>query len=298
MWGSQDDAMPVAVIDVGSNTVRLLVVERGETLFTVREPIGLGAAVEQDGRIPPAKLDETADVVSAFAAAARDAGAERLEILITSPGRQAANGEDLLELLALAAAAPARIVSAQEEGRLAFVGALAGADLPARRSVAVIDVGGGSAQVVVGARVRGPEWISSLDIGSLRLTTRMLGDDPPGRAAVARARAEIEQMLDGVDIPTPQSGIAVGGSARSLRRIVGSRLDANSLAEATSLLAETSQKDLIARFELPPHRARTLAAGAVIFSALQDRLGTSLKVSRTGLREGALLELAARKLAA
>lgn len=291
--------MPVAVIDVGSNTVRLLVLQDGETLFTVREPIGLGAAVEELGRIPHDKLDQAADVVSAFAASAREAGAKQLEVLITSPGRQAANGEELLEQLALAANAPARILGAQEEGRLAFVGALAGTSGSMRRRVAVVDVGGGSAQVVIGSRATGPVWLRSLDIGSLRLTKRMLSNDPPGRSALDDARAEVERMLDGFDPPATQSGIAVGGSARALRRIVGnSRLDRDALDGAVRTLAGLSQAELIAQFELPPHRARTLAAGAVILAAIQGRVGTPLKVSRTGLREGALAELAERRAAA
>jgi exopolyphosphatase/guanosine-5'-triphosphate,3'-diphosphate pyrophosphatase len=291
--------MPVAVIDVGSNTVRLLVLQDGETLFTVREPIGLGAAVEELGRIPHDKLEQCADVVSAFAASAREAGAKQLEVLITSPGRQAANGEELLEQLALAANAPARILGAQEEGRLAFVGALAGASGLARRRIAVVDVGGGSAQVVIGTRATGPVWLRSLDIGSLRLTKRMLPNDPPGRSALDDARAEVERMLEGFDPPATQAGIAVGGSARALRRITGgSRLDHDALDGAIRTLADISQAELIARFELPPHRARTLAAGTVILAAIQARVGTPLKVSRTGLREGALHELAARREAA
>jgi exopolyphosphatase/guanosine-5'-triphosphate,3'-diphosphate pyrophosphatase len=290
--------MPVAVIDVGSNTVRLLVVQDGETLFTVREPIGLGATVEEFGRIPHDKLNQAADVVSAFAASAREAGANQLEVLITSPGRQAANGEELLELLALAANAPARILGAQEEGRLAFVGALTGNSGSIRRRVVVVDVGGGSAQAVIGSRTTGPVWLRSLDIGSLRLTKRMLSGDPPGRAALAAARVEVDRLLDGFDPPSTQVGIAVGGSARALRRIVGTRLDPDSLDEAVRTLADASQANLVSRFELPPHRARTLAAGTVILAAIQARLGTPLKVSRTGLREGALLELAERRAAA
>lgn len=290
--------MPVGVIDVGSNTVRLLVLQDGETLFTVREPIGLGATVEELGRIPHDKLNQTADVVSAFAASAREAGASQLEVLITSPGRQAANGEELLELLALAANAPARILGAQEEGRLAFVGALAGTSGSMRRRVVVVDVGGGSAQVVIGSRTTGPVWVRSLDIGSLRLTKRMFTNDPPGRAALDAARVEVDRMLDGFEPPPTQVGIAVGGSARALRRIIGNRLDRDELDDAARTLADVSQAELISRFELPPHRARTLAAGTVILAAIQVRLGTSLKVSRTGLREGALLELAARRAAA
>jgi len=298
MWSRHHDRVSVGVIDVGSNTVRLLVVGDGRQLLTVREPLGLGAAVEQLGFIPSEKLEESADVVEAFAELAREAGADDLEVLITSPGRQAANGDDLLDLLALAARAPARVLSASEEGRLAFTGALMGANGLARRRVAVVDVGGGSAQVAVGTRSTGPTWIRSLDLGSLRLTRRSLDGDPPGRDALRAARDEVERLLDGFDPPEPQAALAVGGTARSLRRLVGSRLGRDELAEAIDLLAETPQRTLIERHELPPHRALTIAAGATIFAALQERLRTPLKVSRTGLREGALALLAERRAAA
>jgi exopolyphosphatase/guanosine-5'-triphosphate,3'-diphosphate pyrophosphatase len=298
MWRRHHDQMPVGVIDVGSNTVRLLVVGGGRQLLTVRDAIGLGAVVEQSGAIPPAKLAETADVVAGFAEQARRIGVERLEVLITSPGRQAENGHDLLDAVAVAARAPARIVSAGEEGRLAFVGALAGTSGLMRRRVAVVDVGGGSAQVAIGTRATGPTWIHSLDIGSLRLSRRCLPDDPPGAGALAAARAEVEQLLESFDPPEPQAALAVGGTARTLRRLVGGRLGKDELAGALELLADTSQRQLVERHDLPPHRARTIAAGAVIFSALQARLNTPLKVSRTGLREGALTELAERRAAA
>ncbi|HEV2592475.1 MAG TPA: hypothetical protein VGU02_11335 [Gaiellaceae bacterium] len=290
--------MPVGVIDVGSNTVRLLVLGGGRQLLTVREALGLGAVVEQYGVIPFEKLAETTDVVEQFAALARQSGAESLEVLITSPGRQATNGADLLDAVAVAARAPARILSASEEGRLAFVGALAGTSGLTRRRVVVIDVGGGSAQVAIGTRASGPTWIRSLDIGSLRLSRRCLPDDPPGAESLAIARAEVERLLESFDPPEPQAALAVGGTARTLRRLVGGRLGKEELEGALELLATTSQRQLIERHDLPPHRARTIAAGAVIFSALQARLDTPLKVARTGLREGALAELAERRAAA
>lgn len=298
MWHRHHDRVPVGVIDVGSNTVRLLVVGGGRQLLTVREAISLGAVVEQSGAIPPAKLAETADVVAGFAEQARRIGVDRLEVMITSPGRQAENGHDLLDAVAVAARAPARVLSANEEGRLAFVGALAGTSGLMRRRVAVVDVGGGSAQVAIGTRGTGPTWIRSLDIGSLRLSRRCLPDDPPGAAALAEARAEVERLLEDFDAPEPQAALAVGGTARTLRRLVGGRLGKDELAGALDLLASTSQKQLVERHDLPPHRARTIAAGAVIFSALQERLSTPFKVSRTGLREGALSELAERRAAA
>jgi exopolyphosphatase/guanosine-5'-triphosphate,3'-diphosphate pyrophosphatase len=298
MWGRQHGRVPVGVVDVGSNTVRLLVVGGGRTLLTQREALGLGAAVEHAGRIPPEKLEETATVVAAFAEIARREGVDELEVIVTSPGRQAANGEELLEVLATAARAPVRLVSGAEEGRLAFLGALAGTPGLARRRVAVVDVGGGSAQVAVGTRRSGAVWLRSLDLGSLRLTSRLLPGDPPGREAIAAAKTEVARYLDDFDPPEPQAALAVGGTARALRRIAGARLGADELSEVLELLARTPAAELIERFDLPPHRACTITAGTVILQAVQQRLRTPLKVSRTGLREGALAELAGRRAAA
>ena len=143
--------MPVGVIDVGSNTVRLKVAHDGEELVSDREMLRLGAEVEEHGRISEPKLAETIDVVRRFAHLAREHGATELDILITSPGRQAENGDGLRDALALAGACDARVLSSVDEGLLAFTGALSVSTQPAGRLVAVVDVGGGSAQVVVGS---------------------------------------------------------------------------------------------------------------------------------------------------
>lgn len=299
MWGRHHAGMPVGVIDVGSNTVRVLVARGGRELMTRREMLRLGAEVERHGRITDAKLAETAEVVASFAERARDAGAGALEILITSPGRQAENGADLLDVLAQAGKCDARILSAHEEGLLAFKGALAVATPPARRRVAVVDVGGGSAQIVVGSRRDGATWARSIDIGSQRLTSRLLGDDPPRPDAVAAARAEVDRYLADVDPPRPRAAYVVGGSARALKRLVGSsRLERDELDEAIELLATTSCEELVGEHGVDPDRVRTMAAGAVILAGIQQCLDAPLKVVRAGLRDGALLELEARRAAA
>jgi exopolyphosphatase/guanosine-5'-triphosphate,3'-diphosphate pyrophosphatase len=298
MWHRHHGVVPVGVIDVGSNTVRLKVAHGGEELVSVREMLRLGAEVEEHGVISAPKLAETAEVVRRFSDLARSYGATDLEVLITSPGRQAANGEELLDTLARAGACRARILSSVEEGLLAFNGALSVASPPSRRLVAVVDVGGGSAQVVVGSRHDGPVWARSIDIGSQRLTSRLLRDDPPGIDAIAAASAEVARYLKGFDAPTPRMTFAVGGSARALRRLAGGRLSATELTAVTSLLATTSSRRLIDEHGVDPERVRTMAAGAVILSAIQQRLGPPLKIVRAGLREGALLELAARRAAA
>jgi exopolyphosphatase/guanosine-5'-triphosphate,3'-diphosphate pyrophosphatase len=290
--------VPVGVIDVGSNTVRVKVARDGEEVVSVREMLRLGAEVEKYGRISEAKLAETVEVVRRYADLARAEGARELEVLITSPGRQAENGAELLEALRDAGRCGARILTSVEEGVLAFNGALSVAAPPAGRLVAVVDVGGGSAQVVVGSRRQGAVWARSIDIGSQRLTSRLLGGDPPGLEALAAARAEVERYLEDFDAPAPRTTLAVGGSARAIKRLAGSRLGADELERVAELLGTTSSADLIGKHGVDPDRVRTMAAGTLILSELQRRLGTPLKVVRAGLREGALLELSERRAAA
>ncbi len=290
--------MPVGVIDVGSNTVRLLLARHGSPVLNLREPLGLGECVERLGRIPDAKLADAGLIVAKFVDAAWAEGATQLEVLITSPGRQAANGDQLLAVIRAASSAPARTLSAEEEGRLAFAGALAATGGAPNRPVAVVDVGGGSAQVAAGTRRSGAHWLRSIDLGSRRLTSRLLSDDPPGAAAIAAARAEVESSLNDFLPPATRAVLAVGGSARALRRIVGGRLGADELAEATAILSVTSHRELVERYDLNPERATTLAGGAVIISVLQQHLGTPMKVVRAGLRDGAVLQLEERRAAA
>jgi exopolyphosphatase/guanosine-5'-triphosphate,3'-diphosphate pyrophosphatase len=288
----------VGVIDVGSNTVRLVVADGDRQILSRREMLHLGADVELHGSIPREKLAAVARLVGSYAEAARVAGAVDIAVLITSPGRQAENGNELLDAIRAAGDCPTRILGAAEEARLGFAGAIEVAGPPTRRLVAVVDVGGGSAQVVVGTRRGGPEWLRSIDLGSQRLTSRLLDTDPPGRKAISAARAEAAGYLDEFDPPEPRLAFAVGGSARALKRIVGGRLSRDDLERVLALLAETPASDLVQRFGIGPERVGTLAAGAVILTELQSHLATPLRVVRGGVREGALLALTERRAAA
>jgi exopolyphosphatase/guanosine-5'-triphosphate,3'-diphosphate pyrophosphatase len=288
--------MKVAVVDVGSNTVRMLVAGGArdglEPLLERKARIGLGADVERRGKISRGKLEATADHVRACTRVARDAGCSVLEVVVASPGRQAGNAEVLVRKLARAARAPVRVLSAEEEGRYAFDGAL-GSDpsLALREPVGICDVGGGSLQVAVGQRGHPPAWVRSFDLGSLRLTTRMLPDDPPSRAQLAAARAEAAGALEGFAPPLPATALAVGGSARALRRLVGPTLGHDDLRTALRLLRKRRSRAIAAEFGIDAGRARTLAAGAAIFAELQLRLGLPLQVVPGGLREGVVLAL-------
>jgi exopolyphosphatase / guanosine-5'-triphosphate,3'-diphosphate pyrophosphatase len=293
--------MRVAIVDVGSNTVRLLVASRSshrvEPLREERAYLGLGAVVESEGHVPEEKIAHAANVARGFARIARSLDAENVEVIVTAPGRLSENGDVLVAALACSTGWRVRILSADEEGRLAFAGALARAgDLPG--SVAVCDVGGGSTEILVGTGTAGPVWGRSFDLGSIRLTQRFFADDPPDKRSVAALRAEVERQLTGIVPPLPQAALATGGSARALRKLVGRTLGDEELAEAVRMLRRRPAARIAARFELDPLRAHTLAAGAVVLAEAQRRLAVPFQVARGGVREGAALELLAEAAAA
>jgi len=175
---------------------------------------------------------------------------------------------------------------------------VAGFDDELPETVAVCDVGGGSTEIVVGTVQRGPAWFRSVDLGCVRLTERFLPDDPPGKSAVARAAEEAERLFDGMVPPLPQAALAAGGTARALRKLVGPELGAAELETAARRAAKRSSRELAKAYGIDWSRARTLAAGAVLLAAVQRRLSVPLVVARTGLREGAVLELFSEQRAA
>ena len=288
----------VGVVDVGSNTVRLLVAARRsgslETLAEDREYLQLGEEIERLGWISESKLRETIECVRRFGARASDFGVNQLDVVVTAPGRRAANADELVHALAEGANARVRVLSAEEEGLFAFEGVVAGLkQIP--ESVAVCDSGGGSTELVVGVAGE-PHWVRSVDVGSLTVRS-LLTEDPPGRRAVDAARLHVRERLDGIAPPIPKSAYATGGTARALRRVVGRTLDAQGFDDAIGRLAKRSAREVAAKYELDERRAWTLLGGAIVLAEMQLRLGIPLEVSRTGMREGvaavAFSELAA-----
>jgi exopolyphosphatase/guanosine-5'-triphosphate,3'-diphosphate pyrophosphatase len=287
--------MRVGVIDVGANTARLLVADiqggRSTAVLETRTPVRLGEEIERSGVVSARKIDEVAAAVEHAVDTAWEAGADDLAVLVTSPGRQSANGKELARAVARRCDVRVRRLTAAEEARLAYLGALSSTSVAAS-SVAVCDVGGGSAQIAVGPPLRAPAWIRSVDIGSLRLTRRFFEADPPRRRELSTARASLDVLLAEIAPPPVAAALATGGTARALQKLVGRRLGPGELAEALEIVSRRKAKDVERAFAVPHWRARLLPAGAVILSALQERLAVELRVARSGLREGAALELA------
>jgi exopolyphosphatase / guanosine-5'-triphosphate,3'-diphosphate pyrophosphatase len=285
--------MNVAVIDVGSNTVRLLVARRSENGVACvtggKCVVGLGADIERLGSVSAAKMTEAAECLRGLAEIARAVGSLALDVVVASPGRQAENSDLLVHTLSRAAGVPVRVLSRDEEARLAFDGALAASR--STGSVAVVDVGGGSTQIAVGTVSGGPAWLTSVDIGSLRLSARVACSDPPRKSELAALRAEAADALASVTPPLPKEAIAVGGTARALRRLVGRSLGPDELAQAQRLLRSAPAEAIADRYDVDLSRVRTLPGGAAILTQAQQLLGVPLEVGRGGLREGVALEL-------
>jgi exopolyphosphatase/guanosine-5'-triphosphate,3'-diphosphate pyrophosphatase len=283
----------VAVIDVGSNTIRLLVGTRvgGELTAVARgkRVVGLGRDVEQLGAISAPKLAEAAECVCDFVDDARAAGSALVDVVVASPGRQARNADQLVRLISRASGAQVRVLEQEEEARLAFEGALE--DLTGGGAVAVCDVGGGSAQIAVGTIDAGPAWLRSIDLGSLRLSARVPHGDPPKKSDQAALRAEARAAVSGLKPPLPSRAVAVGGSARALRKLVGRTLGPGDLDEAMGQLRRVPAEELAERYDIDVWRARALPAGTAIVAEFESMLQVPLEVGKAGLREGVLLRL-------
>jgi exopolyphosphatase / guanosine-5'-triphosphate,3'-diphosphate pyrophosphatase len=293
--------MDVAIVDIGSNTARLLVASvdaRGGVTQLRRERhyLRLGDDVHELGRIGAAKLSESGEVARRFARIARKSRVERLETIVTAPGRQATNGDELVRVLADATGAPVVILTGEDEGRLAWEGAVARMDDPPE-IVAVADLGGGSCELAVGTPALGPAWIRSLDLGALRVTRVYLGGDPPPAERVARARAEIREQLSTFDPPLPDATLVVGGTARAIGRIAGKRFGAPELDELAATLESVPAETVTESHGITSERAHTLLGGTLVLDELARRLETDLEVGRGGLREGAALALARHQAA-
>jgi exopolyphosphatase/guanosine-5'-triphosphate,3'-diphosphate pyrophosphatase len=283
-------------LDIGSNTARLLVADVGDdgsiaAVDEQRSYLRLGAEIERRGNVGRKKIAEAASVAGTFARHAESLGVERMGVIVTAPGRQGDSSAALVNALSAATGVRARVLAADEEGRLAYEGAIARAEsLP--EVIGVVDVGGGSTEIAVGTPLLGPAWVRSIDIGSLRLTRQHLAQDPPGRRAVGTARATVRAALDELRPPTPDIAFAIGGSARAIAKTTGSTLNAGDLDDLANLLARRPAERVLRPLGIDAARAETVLAGAVLLGETARLLGRPLQLARGGVREGAALELA------
>jgi exopolyphosphatase/guanosine-5'-triphosphate,3'-diphosphate pyrophosphatase len=283
-----------ACIDIGSNTTRLLVAEcDADQLLEVHQERAftrIGRGLLQDGSIGPAKIAEVAETVARQHRLAVELGSEHVYAVATAAIRHAANGMALAAAVEAASGLAVRILTGEEEARLAFVGAARTLERTPAGTLGVVDVGGGSSELVVGTAPDRVTWWTSFGLGSGDLADQHLHSDPPSSAELSELRGAVARELEGLSTPRPGEAVAVGGSAASLRRLAGPTLDADAFERVLKLLAAEPRSEIARRFALDRERVRLLPAGLVILQAASELFGAALEIGRGGIREGVLLE--------
>ncbi len=293
---------PRAVIDVGSNTIHLLVgkVEDGAVMPITGEKVSarLGSGVDKSGRIEDSRIPIAAEAITLFARLAAMHGAFEPAVLATSAVRDAENGPELIEEVRERTGLKMRLISGYEEALLGFRGAVSalGPDFsPA--SALVVDLGGGSAQLILGDAINGPRKQVSLPLGSNRTTERFMKHDPPKSSELEALREAVPGMLPDWQVNEGTAVVAIGGSARAVLKLKSNPLTVERLVK---LAAELSRKPsaVLAREEgLAPERARVLPAAIITLAAVLEHVGgEQLTVARGGIREGAILTMAEEAL--
>jgi len=286
--------MLCAAIDIGSNTTRLLVAEpvdgQLKKVMEQRAYTRINKAIRDSRAIPEEKAAEVAEVVATQVRLARELGAETIRAVATAAVREASNGQSVAGEIGAAAGVPVDILSDDEEGRLSFIGATKTLGHPVEGLVGVVDVGGGSTEIILGTVPGGVKEVRSWRVGSGVLADELIASDPPSAAEIRKIRDRIDDLFTGVEVEQPVQAVAVGGSATSLRRLVGAVLEYETLERGIRVLCGDPAADVARRFELDPERVRILATGVLLLEKLSELLGQPLQIGKGGLREGVILD--------
>jgi exopolyphosphatase / guanosine-5'-triphosphate,3'-diphosphate pyrophosphatase len=307
--------MRLAAMDVGTNSTRLLVadVDGGRVVAEHdRETIitRLGKGLDRTGRLDPAALRRTLDVLAGYAATCRRLGVQHRRVVATSATRDAGNRQEFLDGVRALLGVGAEVLSGREEAATAYRGATH--DLPGGGRTLVVDIGGGSTELILGTRSIGnPEAMVSLDLGCVRLYERHLRSDPPTAAEVAALRADAAAQLARVtETLDPASAERVVGVAGTITTVtaIGLGLDAYdparihraalSAAEIAGVAEKLAAMTVAERAAIPvmaKGREDVIAAGALLLDELVRTFGFQRVIaSETDILDGVLLGLADR----
>jgi exopolyphosphatase / guanosine-5'-triphosphate,3'-diphosphate pyrophosphatase len=302
--------MRVAVVDMGTNSTRLVVgdIDDGRVREVERRTrvTGLGRGVDLSGQLCTDAIEEVCAAVGEYIEVYEALGAEHVAAIATSAVRDAVNADAFVAELRERFALDARILDGEEEARLTYRGATW--DRPPALDTLVVDIGGGSTELIVGSGSEVGSF-ASLQCGTVRHTERYLATDPPAASALedlaADVRGSIEAELPAESRPSVDAGIAVAGTPTSLAAI-DLRLDPYdrdavhghtlTLHSIQRMCSELSSMALAQRREvtgLHPDRAPTIVAGVVILIQVMRAFSLSeIEVSEHDILHGAALEAA------
>lgn len=303
-----------AAVDVGTNSVRLLVVDGTGARITRELAITrLGQGVDASGALHPDALRRTLDVIARYHQVWTSHGVtDAVRIVATSAVRDASNRDTFFAGVRRIVGVDAEVLTGEEEAELAFAGAVGAVDVPA--PTAVIDVGGGSTELVVGGTDGTVLASVSLQLGCVRLTERHLHGDPPSAPERAAAGAEVQARLDEADEALGARGaslhgvaalIGVAGTATTVaalhlgldayreEEIHGTRVPRAELIELADRLLGISAADRADLGPVQPGREDVLHGGALVLAAVVERYGfAELVVSEADGLDGAVASLA------
>lgn len=294
----------VAAIDCGTNSIRLLVADVDLAAGTLvdldrrMEVVRLGAGVDRTGRIAPESMARTLDAAGRYAAVARELGAEWVRFVATSASRDAENRAEFVDGVRDAFGVEPEVVPGQEEAALAFRGAtgvLAGRH---PGPFLVVDLGGGSTELVLGTDTPVAAW--SMDVGCVRMHERRLADDPPTREQIAAAAADVSAALDQAArvVPFGRTATLVGlaGTVTTVTahaldlerydpaRIDGSVLPVDQVLDSCRTLLGMSRARRTALPFMHPGRVDVIGAGALVWSAVVSRVRADVAIAGGNLR--------------
>lgn len=296
--------MRVAAIDQGTNTTRLLVADvddgRVDEVDARSEITRLGEGVDTRRRLLPLPIARTRNVLTDYRRRLESLGAERTLLVATSAVRDAENGEAFLGEIEWSYGFATRLVDGDDEADLTFRGVTS--DTRLERQTLVLDIGGGSTELVVA----GPDGVSSrlsLDIGSVRLTERFLHQDPPSAGDLAACASHVQNALperldvdDAIGVAgtvTSYAAIELGLSQYDRARVHGHRLTLETVEREVERLAAMPLAERSKVAGLHPDRAPVIVAGGIIVRETLVRMGLDgLTVSERDILHGIALEAA------
>ena len=304
----------VAAVDCGTNSIRLLVADVDEqgTLHDVcREMrvVRLGQGVDATGRLAPEAIERTRVALSEYAGMIADAGATAVRMVATSATRDASNREDFFSMTrevlgAVIPGAGAEVITGDEEARLSFNGAVGELD-PSQGPFVVVDLGGGSTEVVLGDE-SGVHAAFSTDIGCVRITERCLHDDPPTPAQVEEARAFAQDRLDEafarVPVEQAHTWVGVAGTMTTIAALAEelpeydaeqvhlSRIPMPRLREVCDSLIAMTHTERAALGPMHPGRVDVIGGGAIVTLTLADAFEKKAGIDQLVVSEHDILD--------
>ena len=278
---------PVAAIDCGTNSVRLLVSDAGRPLERINRITRLGKGVDSTGRLDPDAISRTIDALRDYRAVIDRHGVERIRMTCTSASRDASNRDEFFAAVRETIGIDPELISGEEEGALSFAGATADLD-PDLGPFLVCDIGGGSTEFIIGTD--SVERSISVDIGCVRMTEAWLHHDPPLPEELSQALSVIDIHLDDVerelgDLSAVRTFVGLAGTITNVaaielglaeydpERIHHFVLTRAAIEDVFRTLATESVAERVENPGLEPARADVIVGGLCVLVAIMRRFG-------------------------